>query len=146
MNNHTNSNTTPSNAHTNNKPARNHRRRNLLVAACALTVLAFTSCSAAQRRELGEQDIHDSLASHVERAVNDRSLSMSDSLDCTSTISLDSHVSASCVGTASSGQAVSASFTGTADADAESCTAVLVVAIADDEIIDQPYVQCFDTA
>jgi hypothetical protein len=108
-------------------------------------VLAFTSCSAAQRRELGEQDIHDSLASHVERAVNDRSLSMSDSLDCTSTISLDSRVSASCVGTASSGQAVSASFTGTADVDAETCTAVLVVDIADDRIIDQPYVQCFDS-
>jgi hypothetical protein len=130
---------------TNTGPARTHRRRNFLVAACALVVLAFTSCSAAQRRELGEQDIHDSLASHVERAVNDRSLSMSDSLDCTSTISLDSRVSASCVGTASSGQAVSASFTGTADVDAETCTAVLVVDIADDRIIDQPYIQCFDS-
>ena len=143
MNNTNNSTTTPQ---TNNKQARNHRRRNLLVTACALTVLAFTSCSAAQRRELGEMDIHDSLASHVERAVNDLSLSINDSLDCTSSIDLDSHVSASCVGTASSGQAVAASFTGTADVDAETCSAVLVVEIADDQIIDQPYVQCFGSA
>ena len=71
---------------------------------------------------------------------------MSDSLDCTSTITVDSHVSASCVGTADSGQAVAASFTGTADVDAETCTAVLVVDIGGHRIIDQPYVQCFDTA
>ena len=143
MNNTTKSTTAPS---TNNKQARNHRRRNLLIAASALTVLAFTSCSAADRREFGEIDIHDSLASHVERAVNDVSLSLSDSLDCTSSIDLDSHVSASCVGTASSGQAVSASYAGTADVDAETCSAVLVVTIADHQIIDQPYVQCFDSA
>jgi hypothetical protein len=145
MNNTTTSNNTTSTPK-NTGPARNHRRRNLLVAACALAVLAFSSCSAADRREFGEQDIHDSLASHLTRAVNDRSLSLSDSLDCTSTITVDSHVSASCVGTATSGQAVAASFTGTADVFAESCTAVLVVDIDGDRIIDQPYVQCFDSA
>lgn len=145
MNNNTTANNTTSTPK-NTGPARNHRRRNLLVAASALAVLAFSSCSAADRREFGEQDIHDSLASHVSRAINDRSLSLSDSLDCTSTITVDSHVSASCVGTANSGQAVAASFTGTADVFAETCTAVLVVDIDGDRIIDQPYVQCFDTA
>ena len=145
MNNTTTTNTTSTPNHT-TRPARNHRRRNLLVAACALTMLAFSSCSAADRREFGEQDIHDSLASHVTRAINDRSLSLSESLDCTSTITVDSLVSASCVGTANSGQAVAATFTGTADVYAETCTAVLVVDIGGDRIIDQPYVQCFDTA
>jgi hypothetical protein len=142
MNNTTNTTSTPQS----NKPVRNHRRRNFLVAACALAVLAFTSCSAAQRRELGEQDVHDSLASHVNRAINDRSIAMSNPLDCTSTITVDSHVSASCVGTASSGQAVAATFTGMADVNAETCTALLVVDLDGDRIIDQPYVQCFDTA
>jgi hypothetical protein len=146
MNNTTNPNHNTSTPKTNTGQTSNHRRRNLLVAACALTVLAFSSCSAADRREFGEQDVHDSLASHLTRAVNDRSLSLSDSLDCTSTITVDSHVSASCVGTANSGQAVAASFTGTADIFAETCTAVLVVDIDGDRIIDQPYVQCFDTA
>jgi hypothetical protein len=146
MNNNTTTTITPFNPQANDRSARSHRRRNLVVAACALTVLAVTSCSAADRREFGEQDIHDSLASHLTRAVNDRSLSLSDSLDCTSTITVDSHVSASCVGTANSGQAIAASFTGTADVFAETCTAVLVVDIDGDRIIDQPYVQCFDTA
>ena len=77
---------------------------------------------------------------------DDRSLAMSDSLDCTSTITVDSHISASCVGIADSGQAVAASFSGTADVDAETCTALLVVDIGGHRIIDQPYVQCFDTA
>ena len=130
----------------NTKQARSHRRRNLLVAACALAALAFTSCSAEQRREMGEQDVHDSLASHVSRAINDRSLAMSDSLDCTSTITVDSHVSASCVGTATSGQAVAASYTGTADVNDETCTAVLVVDIDGRRVINQPYVQCFAAA
>ena len=129
-----------------NKAARNHRKRNLLVAACALTVLAFTSCSAEQRRALGEQDVRDSLSSHVNQAVNDMSLSMRHSMHCDSTITADSHVSASCAGTASTGEPVSASFTGTADVDAETCSAVLVIDIAGDRVIDQPYVQCFDTA
>ena len=133
-------------SHTNTKQARSHRRRNLLVAAGVLAALAFSSCSAAQRRELGEIDVNDSLVSHVNRAVNDRSLAMNDSLDCTSTITVDSHISASCVGTADSGQAVAASFTGTADVEAETCTALLVVDIGGHRIIDQPYVQCFDTA
>ena len=145
MNNTTNT-TAPSTPQSNTKQARNHRRRNLLVAASALAVLAFSSCSAEQRREFGEQDVHDSLASHVDRAINDRSLAMSDSLDCTSTITVDSHVSASCVGTASSGQAVAASFNGTADVNAETCTALLVVDIDGHRVIDQPYVQCFATA
>jgi len=136
--------TTTTSTQPNKTSAPNRRRRNLLVAACALALVAFTSCSAAQRREFGEQDIHDSLASHVGRVVNDRSLSISDSLDCTSTISVDSHVSASCIGTASSGQAVSATFSGTADVDAEACSAVLVVDIDRNRVIDQPYVQCFD--
>ena len=131
---------------TNTRPARSHRRRNLLVAASVLAALAFSSCSAVQRRELGEIDVNDSLASHVNRAVNDQSLAMSDSLDCTSTITVDSHISASCAGTADSGQAVAASFTGTADVEAETCTALLVVDIGGHRIIDQPYVQCFDTA
>jgi hypothetical protein len=145
MNNTTNT-TTTSTPQSDTKQARSHRRRNLLVAACALAGLAFTSCSAEQRREMGEQDVHDSLASHVSRAVNDRSLAISDSLDCTSTITVDSHISASCVGIADSGQAVAASFSGTADVDAETCTALLVVDIGGHRIIDQPYVQCFDTA
>ena len=142
----TNTATSTPKSNTNTRPARSHRRRNLLVAASVLAALAFSSCSAAQRRELGEIDVNDSLASHVSRAVNDRSLAMSDSLDCTSTITVDSHISASCVGIADSGQAVAASFSGTADVDAETCTAVLVVDIGGHRIIDQPYVQCFDTA
>ena len=148
MNNTTTTNTVTSTpkSNTNTRPARSHRRRNLLVAASVLAALAFSSCSAAQRRELGEIDVNDSLASHVNRAVNDRSLAMSDSLDCTSTITVDSHISASCVGIADSGQAVAASFSGTADVDAETCTALLVVDIGGHRIIDQPYVQCFDTA
>ena len=115
--------TTPTTPQSNTRPARNHRRRNLLVVACALGVLAFTSCTAAQRRELGEQDVHDSLVSHVNQALNDRSLDTSDALDCTATITIDSHVSASCVGAESSGHAVAALFTGTADVDVETCTA-----------------------
>jgi hypothetical protein len=146
MNNTHDATTSTTSTNPNTTPTRSHRRRNLLVAACALAVLAFTSCSAAQRRELGEQDVHDSLASHVNRAVNDLSLSLHDSLECTSTITVDSHVSASCAGTASSGQPVSASFAGTADVDAETCMAVLTIDIAGDRIIDQPYVECFDAA
>ena len=142
----TNTATSTPKSNTNTRPARSHRRRNLLVAASVLVALAFSSCSAAQRRELGEIDVNDSLASHLNRAVNDQSLAMSDSLDCTSTITVDSHVAASCVGTADSGQAVAASFSGTASVDAETCTAVLVVDIGGHRIIDQPYVQCFDTA
>jgi hypothetical protein len=142
----TTTNTATSTPKSNTRPARSHRRRNLLVAASVLVALAFSSCSAAQRRELGEIDVNDSLASHLNRAVNDQSLAMSDSLDCTSTITVDSHVAASCVGTADSGQAVAASFSGTASVDAETCTAVLVVDIGGHRIIDQPYVQCFDTA
>ena len=142
----TNTVTSTPKSNTNTRPARSHRRRNLLVAASVLAALAFSSCSAVQRRELGEIDVNDSLASHVSRAVNDRSLAMSDSLDCTSTITVDSHISASCVGIADSGQAVAASFNGTADVDAETCTALLVVDIGGHRIIDQPYVQCFDTA
>ena len=145
MNNTTNT-TTPSTPQSNTKQNRIHRRRNLLVAASALAVLAFTSCSAAQRRELGEQDVHDSLVSHLDRAINDRSLVMSGGLDCTSTITVDSHVSASCVGTASSGQPVAASFTGMADVNAETCTAVLVVDIDGSRVIENPSVRCFATA
>jgi hypothetical protein len=145
MNNTTNT-TATSTPQSNTKQARSHRRRNLLVAASALAVLAFTSCSAEQRREMGEQDVHDSLASHVSRAINDRSLAMTDSLDCTSIITADSHVSALCVGIATSGQAVAASYTGTADVNAETCTAVLVVDIDGSRVIDQPYVQCFAAA
>lgn len=144
----TNTTSTPKSntSHSNTRPARSHRRRNLLVAAGVLAAFAFSSCSAAQRRELGEIDVSDSLASHVSQVVNDRALAMSDSLDCRSTITVDSHITASCVGTADSGQAVEASFTGTADVEAETCTAVLVVDIGGHRIIDQPYVQCFDTA
>jgi len=145
MNNTTTTTLTPFNPQHGNKSTGNRRRRNIIVAACALTVLAISSCSAAQRRELGEMDVHESLESHLEQAVNDQSLSVS-TLDCTSHISLDSHVSAECIGTVSSGEVVSASYNGTADVDDETCTAVLVVAIAGDQVIDQPYVQCFDTA
>jgi hypothetical protein len=127
-------------------PARHHHKRNLLIAGCAVSVLAFTSCSAAQRRAFGEQDVRDSLTSHVNQTVNDLSLSMRDSLHCNSMITVDSHVSASCAGTASSGQPVLASFAGTADVNAETCSAVLVIDIAGDRVIEQPYVQCFDTA
>ena len=134
------------NNNTTNKQVRNHQRRNLIVAACVLAVLAFSSCSAAQRRQLGEQDVHDSIASHVQRVINDRSLAMSNPLDCTSTIGVDSHMSASCVGTATSGQAVAATFTGTADVNAETCTAVLVVDLDGHRIIEQRYVQCFAAA
>ena len=118
----------------------------MLVAIGALAVVALTACNASQRREMGEQDIHDSLASHLTRAVSDRSLSVRDELDCTSQIHVDSHVSATCVGTASSGQIVSATYTGTADVDAETCSANLVVDIDSNRVIDQPYVQCFDSA
>ncbi|HEX2785602.1 MAG TPA: hypothetical protein VHN36_18620 [Ilumatobacteraceae bacterium] len=117
----------------------------LCFAAGAVAALIFTGCSAAQRRDMGEQDIHDSLATHVERVVNDHSLSVGESLDCTSTIDTQSHVSASCVGTAVSGQAVTATFTGTADIGAETCTALLLVEIDGEQVIDQPYVQCFDS-
>ena len=139
-------NATTSTPQSNTRPARNHRRRNLLVAACALGVLAFTSCTAAQRRELGEQDVRESLISQVEQALNDRSLDTSDPLDCTATITIDSHVSASCVGAASSAHAVKASFTGAADVNAETCTAALTVDIDGERVVDDPSVQCFTTS
>jgi hypothetical protein len=139
-------NATTSTPQSNPRPTRNHRRRNLLVAACVLGVLAFTSCTAAQRRELGEQDVHDSLMSHVNQALNDRSLGTSDALDCTATITIDSHVSASCVGAPASGHVVAASFTGTADVNAETCTAALTVDIDGERVVDDPSVQCFATA
>src|SRR5215210_2014420 len=65
-----NTHTTTSTSATDNTPVRHHHKRNLLVASCALTVLAFTSCSAEQRRALGEQDVRDSLTSHVNQTVN----------------------------------------------------------------------------
>ena len=122
-----------------------HLRRKFFVGAAAVTLLALSACTGVDRRELGEQDIHDSLASQVERVVNDRSLSFGDDLDCTSSIDNTRVVSATCVGTAISGEAVTATFAGTADVDAERCTAVLVVDIDGVQIIDQPYVQCFDS-
>lgn len=146
MNTHTNTTTTSTNDTTHTP--RRYRRTGLLLAAGAVALLTFTGCSAAQRRALGEQDIHDSLVSHVARVVNDHSLSMSRSFDCTSRIDSDSHVSASCVGYVRSGQIVkpvTATFVGTADVDAETCTAVLAVAIDGVEVIDQPYVSCFDS-
>jgi hypothetical protein len=148
MNNTTNS--TNSNSSNNTNPesgsVRNHRSMRMLVAIGALAVIALTACNASQRRALGEMDIHDSLASHLTRAVSDRSLSVREPLDCTSQIHPDSHVSASCVGTASSGQAIAATYLGTADVDAEQCTAVLVVDIDSNRVVDQPFVQCFDSA
>jgi hypothetical protein len=133
------------NTTTTNNNIRRHRSMGLLLAAGTVALLTFTACSASQRRALGEQDVRDSIVSHVKQAVSDQSLSLGDGLDCTSTIDASSHVSASCVGTARSGQPVTASFTGTADIDKETCTAVLVVDIDGTRVIDQPYVQCFDS-
>ena len=148
MNNTATTTTNPNSNNTNPESGstRNHRSMRMLVAIGALAVIALTACNASQRRALGEMDIHDSLASHLTRAVSDRSLSVREPLDCTSHIHPDSHVSASCVGTASSGQAISATYTGTADVDAEQCTAVLVVDIDSNRVVDQPFVQCFDSA
>jgi hypothetical protein len=148
MNNTANSTNTPNcnSNNTNPESGRNHRSMRMLVAIGALAVIALTACNASQRRALGEMDIHDSLASHLTRAVSDRSLAVQEPLDCTSHIHPDSHVSASCVGTASSGQAISATYTGTADVDAEQCTAVLVVDIDSNRVVDQPFIQCFDSA
>ena len=139
----TNSTTTPTNAVSPATSTRRHRVTGLLLAAGAVALLTFTGCSAAQRRALGEQDVHDSLASHVERVISDRSLAIGNRLDCSSTIDADSHVSASCAGATSSGSVIKATYVGTADVNAETCTAVLAVDIDGTRIVEQPYVQCF---
>ena len=136
---------TNTNTNTTRGSSPRHLRRKLLVAAGAVTLLTMSACTGAQRRALGEEDVRESLNSQVQRVVNNRSLSIGNSLDCTSSIDSTSIMSASCVGTATSGEAITAAFTGTADVDTERCTAVLVVDIDGVRVLHQPYVQCFDS-
>lgn len=103
-------------------------------------------CSAEQRRSLGEEDARDALTMQIERVLDAEGIELDGDLDCQSTITGGSAVTANCSGVADSGADVSGSFDGSADVDGETCSARLVVSIDGRSVVDQPQVDCFKVA
>ncbi|MET0909141.1 MAG: hypothetical protein ABWZ99_06700 [Ilumatobacteraceae bacterium] len=121
-----------------------HRSGLLALVSVGLLAVA-TGCSDEQRRDLGEEDIRQSLTEHVEQVADAQGLEIDGDLTCTADITAESALTASCDGTTSSGAAVSGTFEGTADmeTDAEVCTAQLIVLVDQASVADEPDVDCF---
>jgi hypothetical protein len=108
-----------------------------------VAVVAVAGCNADDKRELGEQDVRDSLRASVEDVLTERSTSVDGGLDCTSTIGSDGAVEGSCSGTTASGEAVVLRYVGLADIDAETCSATMAVSIGGVALDDRAGVDCF---
>ena len=121
-----------------------HTTKPLIWLGSLATVVLAVGCTADQRRGLGEEDARDALTTQIETAMSDHGLALDGALDCRAALAADSVMSADCVGLTQSGVAVAGTFDGTADADAETCSARLVVEIDDEPVVDQPQVDCFD--
>jgi hypothetical protein len=106
-------------------------------------VVALAGCNAEDKRELGEQDVRDSLRSSVEDVLAERSTSVDGRLDCTSTIGSDGVVEGSCSGTTKSGEAVVLRYVGVADIGEERCVATMAVTIGGVALADRAGVDCF---
>jgi hypothetical protein len=107
-----------------------------------VVALGATACTDADRRELGEEDVRDSLRAAAERVVD---VEIAGDLNCTSTIAVDGAVTGSCTGTTDDGQAVEAVFAGTADVDRERCSADLTVSVAGEQQAHETATDCFDS-
>ena len=121
-------------------------RRTGFLAIVTVGLLALgAGCSDEQRRDLGEEDIRQSLTDHVEQVAGDQGVELDGDLTCTADITADSALNASCDGTTSSGAAVTGTFDGTADmeTDPEVCTAHLVVLVDQASVADETDVDCF---
>jgi len=119
--------------------------RSATVAALAAGVLLLgAACTDEQRRALGEEDVRASLAARVSAAVEADGSELEGDLDCQATIGDDGVVTAGCTGTTTTGDAVSGAYAGTADVDAETCAADVVATIADEPVMGETGVECFD--
>ena len=117
------------------------RFRYLAPLAVAVAIAA-TACTDADRRELGQEDVRDSLRAAAERVVDS---GIDGDLDCTSTITADGAVTGSCTGTTDDGKAVEAVFAGTADVDDERCSADLTVSVGGEQQAHETATNCFDS-
>jgi hypothetical protein len=114
-----------------------------IIAPIAVVVaIGATACTDADRRELGEEDVRDSLRAAAERVVD---VEIAGDFDCTSTISQGGAVTGSCTGTTADGQAVEAVFAGTADVDEETCSADLTVSVGGEQQAHEAATSCFDS-
>ena len=94
----------------------NPSRRSGFLALVTVGLLALgAGCSDEQRRDLGEEDIRQSLTEHVEQVADDQGVELDGDLTCTADIAADSALTASCEGTTSAGAAMTGTFEGTAD-------------------------------
>jgi len=121
-------------------------RRAGLLALVTVGLLALPAgCSDEQRRDLGEEDIRQSLTEHVEQAADDEGVDIDGDLTCTADITDQSTLTASCDGTTTTGVAVVGTFEGHADleADPEVCAAHLVVVVDQAAVADEADVDCF---
>ena len=112
------------------------------MAAVAVVALA-AGCSDEQRRDLGEEDARDTLSARVEQVLDEQGLELDGDLDCTADLAEDGTATANCTGTDTAGAAVVGTFVGTADVEAETCTAQLVVTVADASVAEVTDVDCF---
>ena len=108
-----------------------------------VALIAVAGCNADDKRELGEQDVRDSLRASVEDVLAERSTSVEGQLDCTSTIGADGAVEGSCSGTTASGEPVVVRYAGVADIGAETCSATMTVTIGGGALPDRAGVDCF---
>ena len=113
-----------------------------LAPLAVVVAIGATACTDSDRRELGEEDVRDSLRAAAERVVD---VEVDGDFDCTSTISQGGAVTGSCTGTTADGQAVEAVFAGTADVDEESCSADLTVSVGGRAAGPRAATNCFDS-
>jgi len=121
-------------------------RRSGLLALVSVGLLAIAAgCSEEQRRDLGEEDIRQSLGEHVEQVVDGQGLEIDGDLTCHADITESSTLTASCDGTTSTGAAIVGTFEGAADmeTDPEVCAAHLVVLVDQTSVADEADVDCF---
>ena len=109
----------------------------------AIVTVAAVGCTADDKRELGEQDIRDSLQASADRVLDERSTSADGALRCTARISTDGVATGSCSGTTADGVPFVVRYDGTADIDAETCTATMAVTIDGVAQADRAGVDCF---
>ena len=122
------------------------RRRHLVAVAAAALLAVAAGCSDEQRRDLGEEDIRQSLGESVEQVAADQGLEVDGDLTCTADITTEGAVSASCDGTTTSGATLAGTLEGTADVDVDdpSCSGHLVVLVDGASAADEPAADCFD--
>ncbi len=109
----------------------------------AVVTVAAAGCTADDKRELGEQDIRDSLRASAGRVLDEHSTSADGALRCTARIGADGVATGSCSGTTADGVAFVVRYDGTADVDAETCTATMAVTVDGVAQADRPGVDCF---